>query len=126
MVKDAEANAESDKKRRDAVEARNQAEALIHSTEKSLKDYGDKVGEDDRAAITTAIATLQTAIDAAEVDADDVKAKTQTLLEVSMKLGQAMYEAQAAEGGATGEAGGDDIVDADYEDVSDDDKKKSA
>jgi molecular chaperone DnaK len=128
MVKDAEANAENDKKRREGVEAKNQAESLIHSTEKSLKDFGDKVSQGDRDAITTAIESLKAATDASEIDADDIKAKTQTLMEASMKLGQAMYEAQAAEGGAAegdGSADDDNVVDADFEDVSDD-KKKSA
>ena len=127
MVKDAEANAESDKKRRDGVEAKNQAESLIHSTEKSLKDFGDKVSAEDRDAITAAIASLKAATEAAEVDAEDVKAKTQTLMEASMKLGQAMYEAQQADGDAAegGPAADDNVVDADFEDVSDD-KKKSA
>ncbi|MCH4548707.1 molecular chaperone DnaK [Rhizobium changzhiense] len=129
MVKDAEAHATEDKKRREAVEARNQAESLIHSTEKSLKDYGDKVSEADRTAISDAIAALKTASEASEPDADDIKAKTQTLMEVSMKLGQAIYEAQQAEGGAAGDAsaeGGDNVVDADYEEIKDDDRKKSA
>lgn len=130
MVKDAEANAEADKKRREAVEAKNQAESLIHSTEKSLKDYGDKVSEADRTAISDAIAALKSAVEATEPDAEDIKAKTQTLMEVSMKLGQAIYEAQQAEGGATAdasaEAGDDNVVDADYEEVKDDDRKKSA
>jgi molecular chaperone DnaK len=97
MVKDAEANAETDKKRREAVESKNQAEALIHSTEKSLKDYGDKVSAEDKQSIETALAELKTAAEGD--DAEVIKAKTQTLAEVSMKLGQAMYEAaQAAEG----------------------------
>ncbi len=129
MVKDAEANAEADKKRRDAVEAKNQAESLIHSTEKSLKDYGDKVTEADRTAISDAIAALKSAVEATEPDAEDIKAKTQTLMETSMKLGQAIYEAQQAEGGAAdaSAAGGDEnVVDADYEEVKDDDHKKSA
>ncbi len=132
MVKDAEANAESDKKRRESVEARNQAEALIHSSEKSLKDYGDKVSEDDRKAIEDAIAALKTATEAEEPDAEDIKAKSQTLAEVSMKLGQAMYEAQqteAAESDAAKDAAKDneDVVDADFEEIDDDDdKKKSA
>jgi molecular chaperone DnaK len=128
MVKDAEANAESDKKRREGVEAKNQAESLIHSTEKSLKDFGDKVSQSDRDAITSAIEALKAAAEASDIDADDIKAKTQTLMEASMKLGQAMYEAQQAEGGASAEGGPDDddnVVDADFEDVSDD-KKKSA
>src|SRR5690606_8545576 len=124
MVKDAEANAESDKKRREAVEAKNQAESLVHSSEKSLKDYGDKVSADDRKAIEDAIAALKTAVEASEPDAEDIKAKTNTLMEVSMKLGQAIYEAQQAEAGASTDEAGDNVVDADYEEVKDD--KKSA
>ncbi|MBW9112427.1 molecular chaperone DnaK [Rhizobium cauense] len=129
MVKDAEANAEADKKRREGVEAKNQAESLIHSTEKSLKDYGDKVSEADRTAISDAIAALKSSVEATEPDAEDIKAKTQTLMEVSMKLGQAIYEAQQAEAGtadASAEGGDDNVVDADYEEVKDDDRKKSA
>ncbi len=127
MVKDAEANAEADKKRREAVEAKNQGESLVHSTEKSLSEYGDKVSADDKKAIEDALASLKTALEGD--DADDIKAKTQTLAEASMKLGQAMYEAaQAAETGAAGgseeKASNDDVVDADYEEI-DDDKKKS-
>ncbi|MFS8048475.1 molecular chaperone DnaK [Rhizobium sp. BR 314] len=130
MVKDAEAHAAEDKKRREGVEAKNQAESLIHSSEKSLKDYGDKVTEADRTAISDAIAALKTATEASEPDAEDIKAKTQTLMEVSMKLGQAIYEAQQAEGGASGDhsaAGKDDVVDADYEEIKDEgDHKRSA
>jgi molecular chaperone DnaK len=121
MVKDAEANAEADKQRRDAVEAKNQGESLLHSSEKSLKEYGDKVSAEDKQAIEGAIAALRTSLEGD--DAEDIKAKT------SMKLGQAMYEAaQAAEeGGAAGgeqASSNDDVVDADYEEI-DDDKKKS-
>ncbi len=127
MVKDAESHAAEDKKRREGVEAKNQAESLIHSTEKSLKDYGDKVSEADRTAISDAIAALKSATEATEADAEDIKAKTQTLMEVSMKLGQAIYEAQQTEGGATDASAEDDnVVDADYEEVKDDDRKKSA
>ncbi|MCW0001220.1 molecular chaperone DnaK [Pararhizobium sp. YC-54] len=131
MVKDAEANAETDKKRREAVEAKNQAESLIHSSEKSLKEFGDKVTEAERTAISDAIASLKTAVEASEPDAEDIKTKTQTLLEASMKLGQAMYESQqteAANADAQADAARDgDIVDADYEEVNDeDDRKKSA
>jgi molecular chaperone DnaK len=126
MIKDAEANADADKARRESVEAKNQAEALIHSTEKSLKDYGDKVSGDDKAAIETALAALKTAVEGD--DAEDIKAKTQTLAEASMKLGQAMYEsAQGEEGGegaADARAEDDDVVDADFEEI-DEDKKKS-
>ena len=130
MVKDAEANAEADKKRRALVEARNQAEALVHSSEKSLKDYGDKVSEEDRKAIEDAIAALKTANEGE--DADEIQAKSQTLAEVSMKLGQAMYEASQAEAAnadaqADAEKAGEDVVDADFEEIDeDDDKKKSA
>ena len=134
MVKDAEANADTDKKRRAAVEAKNQAESLIHSSEKSLDEHGDKVSEEDRTAISDAIAELKTAVEAEEPNAEDLQAKTQTLMEVSMKLGQAVYEASQAEG-EEGEAGDnassasdDDVVDADFEEVKDedDDEKKSA
>ncbi|CAN7236330.1 molecular chaperone DnaK [Mesorhizobium sp. LjNodule214] len=129
MVKDAEANAESDKKRRALVEARNQAEALVHSSEKSLKEYGDKVSETDRTAIADAIAALKTAAEGD--DAAEIEAKSQALAEVSMKLGQAMYEAsqkEAAEADAKADAAKDsDVVDADFEEIDeDDDKKKSA
>ena len=129
MVKDAEANAESDKKRRALVEARNQAESLVHSSEKSLKDYGDKVSEADRTAIADAISALKTAAEGDDVEA--INAATQTLAEASMKLGQAMYEAsqkEAAEADAKADAAKDsDVVDADFEEIDeDDDKKKSA
>ncbi|AZO49761.1 MAG: molecular chaperone DnaK [Mesorhizobium sp.] len=129
MVKDAEANAEADKKRRAVVEARNQAEALVHSSEKSLKEYGDKVSEADRTAIADAIAALKAATEGD--DAAEIEAKTQALAEASMKLGQAMYEAsqkEAAEADAKADAAKDsDVVDADFEEIDeDDDKKKSA
>ena len=129
MVKDAEANAEGDKKRRALVEARNQAESLLHSSEKSLKDYGDKVSEADRTAIADAITALKTATEADDVEA--INARSQELAEASMKLGQAMYEAsqkEAAEADAKADAAKDsDVVDADFEEIDeDDDKKKSA
>ncbi|RWN45464.1 MAG: molecular chaperone DnaK [Mesorhizobium sp.] len=129
MVKDAEANAETDKKRRALVEARNQAEALLHSSEKSQKEYGDKVSEGERTAISDAIAALKTATEGD--DPADIEAKSQALAEASMKLGQAMYEAsqkEAAEADAKTDAAKDsDVVDADFEEIDeDDDKKKSA
>ncbi len=134
MVKDAETNAATDKARREAVEAKNQAESLIHSTEKSLADYGDKVGDEDRKSIEDALEALKTAVAAEEADGEDIKAKTQALAEVSMKLGQAMYEQQQAEtaeadaaaDAARDEASDDDVVDADFEEIDDDDEKKSA
>jgi molecular chaperone DnaK len=131
MVKDAEANAEADKAKRASVEAKNQAESLLHSAEKSLKDYGDKVTADDRAAIETAISDLRASIDAGDVN--DIKAKSERLSEVSMKLGEAMYKAaqaeQEAKAGADAAAAqkNEDVVDADFEEIDDDEgKKKSA
>src|SRR5690606_22208880 len=89
MVKDAEAHAEADKRRRELIETRNQAESLVHSSEKNLKEYGDKVSEADRKAIEDAIAGLKSAAEGEDVEA--IKAQSQTLAEASMKLGQAMY-----------------------------------
>ncbi|MEO9458359.1 MAG: molecular chaperone DnaK [Lentilitoribacter sp.] len=136
MIKEAENNAEADKKRREAVEAKNNAESLIVSSEKSLADYGDKVSEEDRAAISDAIEGLKEAISTEEPDGDLIGEKTQALMDASMKLGQAMYEAQqaeeqaAAEADAAGHAAAEDdnVVDADFEEVNDgdDDDKKSA
>jgi molecular chaperone DnaK len=128
MVKDAEANAEADKRKREAVEARNQAESLVHSTEKSLKDYGDKVSAEDKAAIETAIADVKSVLDGD--DAEAIKDRTGKLAEASMKLGEAMYKASQAEAEAkasgTRDDDEDDVVDADFEEVKDDDDKKSA
>lgn len=128
MVKDAEANAAEDKKRRELVEARNQGESLVHSTEKSLKDYGDKVSAADKGAIETAIEALKAAL--AEDNAETIAARTTDLMQASMKLGEAMYAASQSDGAApeasaTAEAAKDDVIDADFKDVSDD-KKKSA
>ena len=133
MVQEAEANAETDKKRRSAVEAKNQAESLVHSTEQSLSEHGDKVDAEDKAAIETAIADLKSAIEAEEPDAEEINAKTQTLAEVSMKMGQAIYESQqseeetaAAADAARDAAADDNVVDADFEEIDDEDEKKSA
>ena len=131
MVKDAEAHAADDKKRKEQVEAKNHAEALIHSTEKSLAEHGSKVGETERRAIEDAIASLREAVKGD--NPEEIKAKTNTLGQAAMKLGEAMY-AQAqkdqAPGGPGGNAGAsgapkDDVVDAEFTEV-DDDKKKSA
>ncbi|TYO90519.1 molecular chaperone DnaK [Oceanicella actignis] len=131
MIKEAEANAEADRKRRELVEARNQAESLIHSTEKSLKEHGDKVDEATRKAIEDAVAALKGTLESE--DAAEIKAKSQALTEAAMKLGEAIYKAQAAEaegqaaeGGAEQKASGqdDDVVDADFTEVKDDDAKK--
>ena len=132
MVKDAEANADADKKLRESVDARNGAETLIHSAEKNLSEYGDKVSDSDKQAIEDAIAELKSAIEGEEIDTDEVQAKSETLAQASMKLGEAMYAEQqaAAEADAAADAESDDdddVLDADFEDVSDDgDEKKSA
>ncbi|MBL6432545.1 MAG: molecular chaperone DnaK, partial [Alphaproteobacteria bacterium] len=98
MVKDAEANAEADKKRRELVEARNGAEALIHQTEKQLEEFGDKVGAEEKSAIETAVNELKEVKDGDDVEA--IQQKTQALMQAAMKLGEAMYAAQQAEGGS--------------------------
>ncbi|QEE08382.1 molecular chaperone DnaK [Bartonella kosoyi] len=121
MVKDAEEHAAEDKKRREGVEAKNQAEALIHSTEKSLNEYGDKVSAEEKGQIETAISDLKSALEGS--DTEEVTTKMQKLAEVSMKLGQAMYESsQAASADTETETKNDDVVDADFEEVND--KKK--
>ncbi|MEM1277341.1 MAG: molecular chaperone DnaK [Pseudomonadota bacterium] len=134
MVKEAEANAEEDKKRRELVEAKNQGESLMHSTEKSLSEHGDKVDEATRQAITDAIAALKTALEGDE--AEEISARSQALAEAAMKLGEAIYKSEA-EAAAAGEPEGDfqdaedakpaddDVVDAEFEEVNEDDKKAS-
>ncbi|MBB3017498.1 molecular chaperone DnaK [Microvirga lupini] len=129
MVKDAEAHAEEDKKRRELVEAKNQGESLIHATEKSMTEYGDKVSESDKQGITTAIDALRQAL--AGEDSEVIKARTTDLMQASMKLGEAMYAAQAgaAEGGEQPEGEEpkkDDVIDADFQEVDEGDKKKRA
>ena len=125
MVKDAEAHAEEDKKFHELVTARNQADALIHATNKSLKDLGDKVEADEKANIESAVEALQEAIKGE--DKDDIEAKTNALSEASAKLAERAYaenaEAGAGEGAADEAQSGDDVVDAEFEEV-DDDKKK--
>ncbi len=134
MVKDAEANAEDDKKRREAVEAKNQAEAMVHATEKTLEDAGDKVSEEVKAPVAAAVAELKTALEGD--DAEEINAKAQALTEVSLKLGEELYKAGVETADAEGADGDsqasedskaqDDVVDADFEEVDEDDKKKDA
>ena len=127
MVQEAESHAADDKKRRAMAEAKNQGDALIHSTEKALSEHGDKIDAGERTGIENAIAALKEAVKTD--DADDIQSKTQALAQASMKLGEAMYKAQqtGAEGSAPeGEAPKDDnVVDAEFSEV-DDDKKKGA
>ncbi|NEU11988.1 molecular chaperone DnaK [Methylobacterium sp. BTF04] len=129
MVKDAEANAEADKKRRELVEVKNQGESLLHATEKSVKEYGDKVSADDKGAIETAVTALRTALEGEDVEV--IKSRTTDVMQASMKLGEAMYAAnQAGEAGAAAgeghEAKKDDVIDADFQEVDDKDQKKRA
>ncbi|HQP20171.1 MAG TPA: Hsp70 family protein, partial [Phenylobacterium sp.] len=123
MVRDAESHKADDEKRKALVEAKNQAETIVHSTEKAMAEHGDKIGQAEKDAITTALADLKSALEGD--DAEAISAKTQTLIQASMKLGEAMYAAQqgGAEASDQGQ-GGDDVVDAEFEEVDDD--KKSA
>jgi molecular chaperone DnaK len=123
MVKDAEANAAADKKRREAVDAKNHADALVHSTEKALAEHGSKIAESERRAIEDAVSDLKEALKGD--DAEAIKAKTNTLAQASMKLGEAMYK-QQAESDAAKDAAKDDVVDAEFTEVDDDKNKKSA
>ncbi|MBN4092787.1 MULTISPECIES: molecular chaperone DnaK [Methylobacterium] len=129
MVKDAEANAEADKKRRELVEVKNQGESLIHATEKSVTEYGDKVPAADKGAIETAMTALKTALEGDDVET--IKARTTELMQASMKLGEAMYAANQAAGPDAGaEAAAsekkDDVIDADFQEVDEKDQKKRA
>src|SRR5512132_2712225 len=126
MVKDAEAHADEDKKRRELVEMKNQGEALVHSTEKMLKDYGDKVPAADKGVVETALADLKSALQGE--DKDLIKQKVDAMAQASMKLGEALYQASqgaAAAGGGGGPSEGGDgkenVVDVDFEEVKDDD-----
>ena len=127
MVKDAEAHAEEDKKRKALVEAKNQAESLIHSTEKSIEEHGDKVDPSTIEAIELAIAALKDEIESD--NADKIRAGIQNVTEAAMKLGEAIYKAGQDEAAAEDEPaaadkaagpGEDDIVDAEFEDLDDD------
>jgi len=130
-VKEAEAHAADDKKRKESAEAKNHGDSLVHSTEKALSEHGSKVDEADRTAIESAIAALKEALKSD--DADDIKTKTEALAQASMKLGEAMYKAQqagdaAADAAADGAGNGpkdDNVVDAEFSEV-DDDKKGAA
>jgi molecular chaperone DnaK len=133
MVKDAEAHAAEDKKRRELVEAKNQADGLVHTTERSLTEAGDKVPAGDRDAVQGAIQALKDALGSDDTEA--IKAKTEALGQVAMKLGEAMYKTQQAAGDDSPEgggpqggpgAGGDKVVDADFEEVDDQKKRGSA
>jgi molecular chaperone DnaK len=145
MVKDAEAHAAEDKKRRELVEAKNQADALIHTTERTLQEAGDKVSAGEREPVQSAIQALKDVLGGEDVE--QIKSKTEALAQLAMKLGEALYKAQQAAGGesgpgspqggagghggpgaggAAGGPGSDKVVDADFEEVDDQKKRGSA
>jgi len=135
MVKDAEANKDADKKKRESVDARNQADTLIHSTEKNLKEHGAKISDAEKKAIEDSSSSLKEAIKGTDIE--DIKKKTETLVQASMKLGEAIYKTQEkkADSSKDGEGKKDDnVVDADFEEVKEEvkedkkeeDKEKSA
>ena len=126
MVKDAESHASEDKKRRELVDAKNHGEAMIHTAQKSLAEFGTKVAESDKSAIEAAIGALKSALEGEDTEA--IKARTNDLVQASMKLGEAMYKSQGAAPGAEGAHAEtkDDVIDADFKEVGPDDKKKSA
>ncbi len=125
MVKDAEANAETDKKRRELVDTKNHAEAMIHGTEKSLTEAGDKISAEDKDAITAGIAALREALGTDDVES--IKSKSEALTQVAMKMGEALYKAQQ-EGQPSGEgtqspADDSTVVDAEFEEVKENEAK---
>ena len=128
MVKDAEANKEADKKKRESVDARNQADTILHSTEKNLKEHGSKVSDADKKAIETASANLRNSLKGS--DNEDIKKKTQDLVQASMKSGEAIYKSQqTAKPDSTKDDGkdkkdtkDDNVVDADFEEVKEEKK----
>ena len=133
MIKEAEANAAEDKRKRELIDARNQAESLVHSTQKNVQEHGDKVPAADKAAIESAMEALKSVM--AGEDTEEIKSKTNALAQAAMKLGEAMYKAQQPDASAAGPSAGpagaepankdDKVVDADFEDVTDKNKKKS-
>ena len=131
MVKDAEANKETDKKKRESVDVRNQADTLIHSTEKNLKEHGAKISDTEKKAIEDSSSTLKEALKSEDIE--DIKKKTENLVQASMKLGEAIYKSQekkpdsSKDGDKKDEGKKDDnVVDADFEEVKEEDKEKSA
>jgi molecular chaperone DnaK len=131
MVKDAEANKEADKKKRESVDARNQADTLIHSTEKNLKEHGAKVSDAEKKAIEDASSALKESLKGEDIE--DIKKKTETLVQASMKLGEAIYKAQQGakpesekdEGKENKDKKDDNVVDADFEEVKDENKDEN-
>ena len=135
MVKDAEANKASDKKKRESVDARNQADTMIHSTEKNLKDHGSKISEAEKKAIETAVSDLRNSLKG--TDTEEVKKKTQSLIQASMKLGEAVYKSQQKSNEKSGknqdnkvnkdndDKEKDNVVDAEVVDPKEDKEKRA-
>ena len=131
MVKDAEANKEADKKKRESVDVRNQADTLIHSTDKNLKEHGSKVSDSEKKAIEDASSSLKESLKGE--DSEDIKKKTETLVQASMKLGEAIYKSQQSakpgpekdDGNNNKDKKDDNVVDADFEEVKEEDKDKN-
>ena len=131
MVKDAEANKEADKKKRETVDVRNQADTLLHSTEKNLKEHGSKVSDAEKKAIEDASSSLKESLKGE--DSEDIKKKTESLVQASMKLGEAIYKSQQSAKPETGKNDGkdnkdkkdDNVVDADFEEVKEEEKDKN-
>ena len=132
MVKDAEANKDADKKKRESVDVRNQADTLIHSTEKNLKEHGSKISDAEKKAIEDGSNTLKESLKGEDIE--DIKKKTETLVQASMKLGEAIYKSQQSTKPESKKDDGkdekgkkdDNVVDADFEEVKDENKEKSA
>ena len=132
MVKDAETNKEADKKKRESVDVRNQADTLIHSTEKNLKEHGSKISDAEKKSIEDASNDLKESLKGENTD--DIKKKTETLVQASMKLGEAIYKSQQSTKPSSDKDDGkdekgkkdDNVVDADFEEVKDENKEKSA
>ena len=132
MVKDAEANKEADKKKRETVDVRNQADTWIHSTEKNLKEHGSKVSDAEKKAIEDASTAVKEALKGEDIE--DIKKKTEALVQASMKLGEAIYKSQQTanpksekdDGGDNAGKKDENVVDADFEEVKDENKEKSA
>ena len=130
MVKDAEANRDSDKKKRESVDARNQADTIIHSTEKNLKEHGSKISETEKKAIETAISDLRNALKG--TNSEEVKNKTQSLIQASMKLGEAVYKSQQKPSGQDSNKKQEkdnkekeNVVDAEVVDAKEDKEKRA-
>ena len=131
MVKDAEANKESDKKKRETVDVRNQADTLIHSTEKNLKEHGSKISDAEKKTIEDASSSLKESLKGEDIE--DIKKKTEALVQASMKLGEAIYKSQQSakpepgkdEGKDNNDKKEDNVVDADFEEVKEEKKDEN-